>query len=532
LITLFGLLGCNLPLSAAGRPATPTPFAPATSQSTASPAGIAAPSPLNSPEATAPPEATLPQPQAPLPTIPYQTTFRQAPCDFPVPAGYDLECGYLVVPENRTRPDSPPIRLHVAVFRSRAEQPAPYPVVHLAGGPGSSSLMEASYLFQNGLDAVLDRRDLILFDQRGAGFSQPRLDCPEREQLTPRLLDGSLTSQEADQAVIQVFLQCRDRLSEAGNDLAAYTSAASADDLNDLRLALGYHQINLYGISYGTRLALTMMRDHPEAVHSAVLDSAYPLQVNLYTALAPNAQRAFNIFFDKCQADPQCSASYPDLEQSFYDLVDRLNAAPVTIRLAESGQEYTVQLDGDLLVDVLFVGLYNPRATAFMPEMIYAVQRGDYEILEQRLWLYFASTTALGMQLSVQCAEEFPFNSPQEAFALAEGVRPQIAAFFPESVQRLFAVCREWAPARLDRHENQPVHSAIPALVLAGELDPITPPEWGRLVAEDLANAVFYEFPGNGHWVTRSSACAVRLALAFWDDPDSPLDSSCVGQPN
>jgi pimeloyl-ACP methyl ester carboxylesterase len=478
------------------------------------------------------PAPTIPVAPGALPTISYQPSFREAPCEFPIPAGYNPECGYLVVPENRTRSDSPPIRLHVAVFRSRSEAPAPDPVIHLAGGPGSSSLEVADYLFQQGLDAVLDNRDLILFDQRGTGYSQPRLDCPERELLTPRLLDGSLTREQADQEIQQAFKECRERLEGAGIDLAAYSSAASAADVDDLRQALGYDQVNLYGVSYGTRLALTLLRDHPEIVRSAVLDSAYPLQVNLYTSLAPNAERAFNIFFDHCASDPSCNASYPDLEKVFYDLVDQLNAEPVTLTLSGGGAEYPVQLDGDLLIDVLFVGLYNPRVTASVPEMIYAIWRGDYDLLRQRLWLYFASTTALGMQISVQCNEEIPFNSPQEAYVQAEGVQPQIAAFFPESVAPLFAVCQDWAPGPLDPRENQPVRSDVPALVLAGEGDPITPPDWGRMLASDLAQAYFYDFPGNGHWVTRSSPCAVQMALSFWENPTQAPDSTCIEQRN
>src|SRR5574338_112716 len=137
------------------------------------------------------------------PTIIYQSTFEPAPCAFPVPPGYNPECGYLVVPENRTRPDTRQIRLHVAIFRSRAATPAPDPVVKLAGGPGSSALDTAGYLLGKGMDAVLDRRDFVVFDQRGTGYSQPRLDCPERTEITPLLLNGSLAPEQAQQAIVE-----------------------------------------------------------------------------------------------------------------------------------------------------------------------------------------------------------------------------------------------------------------------------------------------------------------------------------------
>jgi pimeloyl-ACP methyl ester carboxylesterase len=370
-----------------------------------------------------------------------------------------------------------------------------------------------------GLDAVLAQRDLVLFDQRGTGYSQPRLDCPERSAVTPALLDGSLSEEQARAAIVEAFRRCRVRLIAQGIDLSAYNSAASAADLNDLRLALGYEKLNLYAVSYGTRLALTLMRDYPQAVRSAVLDSVYPPQVNLYTALAPNAQRAFEVFFERCAARPDCNRAYPDLRAVFYQLADQLNASPVPVSLSAGGAGRTVSLDGGLLVDVLFVGLYNPAVSASMPQMIYDIRRGDYSILRDRLALYFEGTSALGMQMAVQCAEELPFNAPEEAYTAAQSVQPQIAGFFPASVQPLFEVCREWTAIFPDPQENLPVTSDVPALVLAGDGDPITPPEWGRMAAQTLPHAYFHEFPGHGHWVTRSSRCALAMALAFWNEP-------------
>lgn len=443
-----------------------------------------------------------------------------------------MYCGYLIVPENRAKLDSAMIQIHVAVFLSIAEGPDPDPVVHLSGGPGSSSLDVANYMFNQGLGAILERRDFILFDQRGTGYSSPRLDCPEREALTGTLLSGTLSKDQATQAIVDAFHQCRDRLRAQGIDLSAYNSAASAADLNDLRLALGYDKLNLYGVSYGTRLALTMMRDYPDAVRSVVLDSTYPLEVNLYTALAANAERAFNVLFDDCTADPTCNTSYPNLRMVFYNLVDQLNANPATVFLSVGGVDYPVSLTGDLLIDVLFVGLYNPAVAASMPKMIYQIQRGEYSILRNRLSLYFEASSALGMGTSVQCAEEIPFNSGNDAYTAAQNVQPEIAAFFPDSVQYLFTVCQDWSGAVLDPRENQPVTSDIPTLVLAGEFDPITPPAWGQMTATHLANSYFYEFRGNGHWVTRSSRCSLSIALAFWDNPAVPPNSSCLGLQN
>ena len=285
------------------------------------------------------PPSSTPEPGIPTPTpsIVYYPIFEPAPCAFPVPPGFNPECGYLIVPENRLRADSPLIRLHVAIFRNRLGVAVADPVVHLAGGPGSSSLNVASYMFGQGLDAILDQRDFILFDQRGTGYSQPRLDCPERTSITGTLLERGLSAAGNHEIILDAFRRCRDRLVGQGTDLSAYHSAASAADLNDLRLALGYEKLNLYAVSYGTRLALTLMRDHPEGVRSAVLDSVYPPQVNLYTELAPNAERAFNTFFAHCADDASCNQSYPDLRGVFYRTVDQLNASPVSVPFSAGG---------------------------------------------------------------------------------------------------------------------------------------------------------------------------------------------------
>ena len=508
LILALGIFACNLP--------APTAFPPSSGPILIHPATqTAVPS---EPSLTPAPAGTA---------ITYQPTFESAPCAFPVPSGYSPECGYLVVPENRARPDTRQIRLHVAIFRNRTGTPNVDPVIKISGGPGSSGLNTAGYLLGRGMDAVLERRDFIMFDQRGTGYSLPRLDCPERTEITPTLLGGRLSVEESQAAIIDAFRRCRDRLVAEGVDLSSYNSAASAADINDLRLVLGYDQVNLIAFSYGVRLTLTLMRDYPNTVRSAVLDSAYPLQVNLYTTLAPNAERAFNVFFDRCAADPNCSNSYPDLRAVFYGLVDQLNAHPVWVSLFVDNRQQNVQVDGGLLIDVLFVGLYNPAVSASMPQMIYEIRTGEYSILSQRLALYFDSSPALGMQMAVQCSEEFPFNAPEEAYAAAQGVQPQIAAFYPQSVQPLFAVCREWNITPPDPRENLPVSSDVPTLVLAGEGDPITPPEWGRMVAGDLSHAFFYEFPAHGHWVTRSSSCAVLMTLAFWDRPTVDPGSIC-----
>ncbi|RPI86654.1 MAG: alpha/beta fold hydrolase [Chloroflexi bacterium] len=461
---------------------------------------------------------------SPEPTAAYQPVFEPASCPNNTFSGYSVDCGYLVVPEDRFRPDSQMIRLAINIYHSWAQKPAPDPVVHLAGGPGSSSLGTSIYMLSTGFDRILQNRDLIFIDQRGTGYSLPLVDCPEREQIAPVLLEGNMLPDESLTAVIDSFARCRDRLQSGGINLSMYNSAQSAADIADLRRALGYDFINLYGDSYGTRLALTIMRDNPQGIRSVVLDSVYPPQANLYTELARNADRAFRVFFDRCAADSACSSSYPNLEGRFYDLVRRLNETPIIV--STSGHD--IRLTGNLLIDVLFVGLYNRVVMLRMPEMIAQVEAGSYTLLRPRLDLYFDTASALGMQMSVQCREEIPFGTMEEMQAASEGVRAEIAETFAGTAKPLFEFCPNWGVPPAEPVENQSVSSDIPSLILAGEVDPITPPDWGVWAAETLPNSYYYLFPGMGHWVARSSPCAIEMILLFLDNPARAPESGCL----
>ena len=228
-----------------------------------------------------------------------------------VTEGDNIDCGYLIVPEDRGDPSSPTIQLAYAVLYAPADVVKPDPVVYLAGGPGGNAVGE--------LDGWLDipylqDRDLILLDQRGTGYSLPSLNCPEMEQ----------NEENATQV-------CHDRLISEGVNLQAYNSAENAADVADLRIALGYDEWNLYGISYGTRLALTVMRDHPEGVRSVVIDSVYPPEISSWEQYGQNTADEFNKLFQGCAADVQCSADYPNLEQAFYTTAEQLNAEPVPV---------------------------------------------------------------------------------------------------------------------------------------------------------------------------------------------------------
>lgn len=240
-------------------------------------------------------------------------SFTPSPCpDGVLVEGLWIECGYLTVAESRRPFNGKTIALAVAIVRS--PNPAPDPVVFLTGGPGEAALSLTPLIIQS-FAPVLAQRDLILVDQRGTGFSQPSLDCVTSANMTEAGFMLGVT-QESErpfflQLVTEALIECGLEYESEGVDLSAYNSVENAADLEDLRIALGYETWNLFGASYGTRLALTAMQYRPETIRSAVLDSTYPLQANFHTDTFLSFNRSLTRLFDACAADPDCNAVYP-----------------------------------------------------------------------------------------------------------------------------------------------------------------------------------------------------------------------------
>jgi pimeloyl-ACP methyl ester carboxylesterase len=327
---------------------------------------------------------------------------------------------------------------------------------------------------------------------------------------------------------------CRERLVKSGVNLAAYTTAASAADVNDLRLALGYKNWNLYGISYGTRLALTVLRDDPQSVRSVILDSTVPLEVDFFAPWAVNAERAFDLLFARCRSDESCNQAYPNLESLFYDLANRLDANPVTISVIRplTGQTYPILLTGDRMVNYFYGLLYSTDAIPNLPHLIYELHdnRTD-EYASQLTGLPFTGDgMSLGAYYSIVCAEEAPFTSVEAIQSSNSKVRQRIQTAADPSAA--FANCATWNMPSAPAIENMPVSSNIPALILAGEFDPITPPAWGKQVAKNLSNAWFIEFAGVGHGVLGQGIlnfnCSYDILDAFLANPSVQPDSRCA----
>ncbi len=471
---------------------------------------------------------------------PGQAYYEKTNCPFTKPGGVTVECGNLVVPEDRANPTGPTIKVAVAVFKSQSASPLPDPIVYLEGGPGGSPLrayLKSGY-FEIFFQPFLQDRDLIMVDQRGTGYSQPALDCPEVYQTQIGLFDQDLSPADAEAQSDVALTACRERLAGQGINLSAYNSAENAADLADLRHLLGYDQWNLYGISYGTRLALTIMRDHPEGLRSVVIDSVYPPQSSLVTEAPANVERSLNLMFDTCAAETACNEAFPNLRQVFFDTVAALNANPASVTLTvpalkdvpNSGKAVPALLDGDTFISLVFQSMYATSIIPSLPQLIYEVKNGDYSSFVQLENQFMQSwgDISQGMYNSVECNEEVSFSTVQEMQAALDAY-PELGAAFG-TADGQFKVCQIWDAGTAPAVENQPVTSDIPTLVIAGKFDPVTPPAWAQAAAQGLSKSFYVEVPNAGHGSSLTEACPRSVVTAFIGNPNQAPDTTCISQ--
>ncbi|MFC1641712.1 alpha/beta fold hydrolase [Myxococcota bacterium] len=455
-------------------------------------------------------------PALPVERIPDPTdAFQPGPCPFKRPAGYAMQCGYVEVPENRGEPNRGRLRLAVAIAYSPATDVAKDPIVYLEGGPGGQALrsvMAESIAFEH----LLVDRDLIVLDQRGAGYSLPALDCREVDQLE---------ADASDSDVVDALVTCRERFTQNGVDLSAYTSAHSAADVADLRTALGYQAWNLYGISYGSRLALTVLRDHPEGIRSVILDGVMPLEVSPHVAHASNMQRSFDMLFDRCQDDAVCNDAFPDLRARFFALTDRLNETEAALEFSDGSR---ATFTGDDLVWLFGMLLYSAELIPALPLLIDEVDAGDHTNLARILpALSQTLEINLGMYLSVTCAEELAFTTREAVAEIEADLEPHLRAVFADPA--IFDFCDAWDVPAAPPEENQPVTSEAAALITSGEFDPVTPPEWGHRVAKSLSHGREFTLSGESH-AASLGACGQRLVRDFLTEPDATSSLPCAAR--
>ena len=382
------------------------------------------------------------------------------PCRLP---DFDREarCGTYEVFENRAAATGRKIPLRVVVIPASGTPVAPDPVLYFEGGPGGSAVESGPGLTEEFPEA-LRHRDLVLVDIRGIDA----LRCPRpAESALETFMDPALVR------------SCRETLAR-DHDLSQYTTEAIVDDVNEVRVALGYGKVNLLGASYGTRAALVYSRRHPESVRTVHLHSVLPLDARVPMHLAPHTQAAFDRMAAACAAEPACRAAFPDPKADLDTVLKTLEAKPAP-RLTRNGAAQTVRYL-----------LYRPAGVSSLPLLLRSAASGNLEPLASAM----TTSSPGGLYLSVTCAEDVAFVDSKEAARLAQGT------FMGDlRVRQQAAACAEWPAAKIPASFLEPVRSPVPVLIYSGENDPTTPREWAEKVAQTLPASRILTVPGGSH---------------------------------
>jgi pimeloyl-ACP methyl ester carboxylesterase len=430
-----------------------------------------------------------------------------------LPITIAARCATYPVPLDRTQPDGARIELAVAKIASTAKRPQPDPVFMLAGGPGQSaqtSFPPVASAFRD----LLRTRDVILVDQRGTGRSHA-LHCVseqgEDDEVSP-----------TPEAWRRAAERC---LAELDIDPRFFTTSDAVADLDDVRAALGAAQLNLVGVSYGTRVALEYARRYPAHTRALVLDGVVPPTLALGAEHGRNLEDALDRIFAACSSDADCRSRFPDAKRTLTELLERLRRAPpmVTFRDPLSDAERTERMTAQRVAGVIRLYAYVPTLAAMLPMTLWEAAAGRPERLMAQAAMMeslVGEQLDLGLQLAVTCSEDAPLLE-----RLPPGRETLLGADF---VGALVAQCSTWPRGRMPADFHAPLASATPALLLSGELDPVTPPRYGEEVLKGLARGRHLVARGQGHNVM-VAGCMPRVIGKFMIDADaSRLDVRCL----
>ena len=426
-------------------------------------------------------------------------------------------CYRLRVPENRSRADGRTIDLRIVVIPAAdAANRADDAVVVLAGGPGQA----ATDFLGRAAAGANTRRDHIYADQRGTGGSNGlvcRFYGPPSD--VPSYFTGFLP--------LDKVRACRRDL-ERQSDLAQYTTAASVADLEAIRVALGYPRLNLRGGSYGTRLAMEYVRRHPERVRTVTLEGPVTPVMAAPDRFGELAQRALDGLIAECAADHSCAGAYPGLREEAAEVFARLRRAPVGVLAAHPdrpGETQPVTLTRDHAGEVIRYMLYTSGDASAIPYVLHHAYRGNFQPIASFLMRWRRGGTFDGLYISITCAEDVP------RVAADAGARAEPTFLGGYRVREQTAACAEWPKGAAPADAATAVTASVPALIVSGMLDPVTPPANGDELARTLTNSLHVQVPSGGHGFAglEGLACLDAIHDRFIDGATvAGLDTSCI----
>ncbi len=425
----------------------------------------------------------------------------------------DALCGQYQVWENRQAKAGRKISLKIVVIPALGPNPKPDPIVVLGGGPGQAATV------MTGIPGLARDRDLLFVDQRGTG---------EPDQMQCLLgTPGDLQSFLEQLFPLDPVRRCREELGKK-YDLTLYTTAAGADDLDEVRAWLGYDKLNLAGYSYGTRMAQVYLKRHPQSVRTVTLWGSVPMDEALPISHSPAGQRSLDIVFELCEQDAACSARFP-VRKDFEAVMARLDKGPVEVEVPhpETEKPIKVRLPREVVAETIRSILYNAQGAAALPLAFHEAAAGDWKRLgEMIVPQRYGTLVGLshGLFFSVTCSEDMPHITEELIAARTAG-----SFLRDDRVRRQKAACDLWPRAKVEPGHRDAVRSDLPVLVINGRLDPVTPPDFGRRTVAGFSNSLFLEIPYESHGIFDD--CPLGIAQTFVDRASlQGLDTSCIAQ--
>ena len=444
----------------------------------------------------------------------------------------EARCGSYEVFENRTAAKGRKISLKIVVLPAKGPDRAPDPFIYIPGGPGSSATEEAPDIAQ-AFAKIHEHHDLLFVDQRGTGGSNP-LNCEMFNAQDPGSYFGYFFPLEA-------VKKCREQLEQKA-DLTLYTTPLAMDDLDEVRAALGYENLNLFGASYGTRAVLVYMKRHPTHVRTAMLQGVAPTNEYMPLAFAKHNERALQGVIAECAGDEICHKAFPNLRTEAKGVLERLLKGPieVEVRAGNENQENTreeaapnkrvkIRLSRDLAAEAIRYMLYHPGAASRVPLFIHLAAQGDFVPLAEaalRSRKDVVASGSNGLYLSITCAEDLPWIKAGDGELLAANT---FLGDYRLRQQR--EACALWPRATVPADYSEPTRSTAPVLIVTGEWDPVTPPSNAEQVARSLTNSLNIVVPHGAHGLGSLEGldCLDRLSSEFVEKGSvKGLDSSCV----
>lgn len=425
-----------------------------------------------------------------------------------------VRCASLSVPLDYADPKGDQIIVTAAIVPATTAQPAADPVFVFAGGPGQAATDLGRFL-SSAFKPVRRDRDVVLFDVRGTGLSGA-LNCPF----------DFVQDVEAEEFFRRGAKACADRI---GANAAFYTSVEIVEDVERFRAAKGYAAISLWGGSFGTRVAQHYVRRYGDRVRAVILDAAPPLGTSLFATAPAYGQQALDRMFDDCSADRRCRTAFPALRSTFNTVLQRLEVEPLLLELNDprTASPTRGRIDRDFVASTVRGALYAPFTRAVAPYAINRAARGDWApmlALATAATEWSADTMAAGAMFSILCSEDI-----EQALKLPPSMLS--FGFMRDSYVRPFAAaCSVWPHRVLREDQYAPFSSKVPAMVISGPSDPVTPPASGEVTRKMFGRSVHVVVPHGLH-TNGSNACVAALIRSFLQDPRTGgREHSCLSK--